>query len=178
MAPDAAGAETYAVLGRPFAFHSADGGATFERVTLPTGPQLFGGSSYVEPVAGGFTLVTTRQIDVASPSEVEVLRSIDGRTWDREAGAIPGVQHVAAVGPLGVVIGVDVPDGDGADHRLLSSRDGRLWSSDSVAELTGRDDVRGVSQIVVRGDRVAVSVRTGAPDQEVTGRVAIVGTPR
>ena len=220
-----------AVLGRPFAFHAAGGDAPFERVDVEASPQLLGGGAYVEPTADGFTLVTSRQADMTSPPQVEVVRSPDGRTWERQAGAIPGLQQVAAIGsvdghlavvghgdpsslyaelhpdgwrvtslaevlgvevgadrglfassaaigPLGVVVGVGVPAGDGTEYRVLASRDGRTWSSDSLRELTGRDDLRGVSQIVMRGDRVAVSVRTGAPEQEVTGRVAVVGTPR
>ena len=63
--------------------------------------------------------------------------------------------------------------------RILSSRDGAVWSDDAVNELAGRD-VSGVLRVTIVGERAVVAATLPVPkgSQEPSRQLALVGTPR
>lgn len=82
-----------ATLQEPFAFHGTDAG--FEPVTLPA-PFAFSGVLHTHP-DGGFVYAASVRRPPSSP-ELVLLRSLDGRTWEREPAGIAGIADVQSIG--------------------------------------------------------------------------------
>ncbi|MCU1377568.1 MAG: hypothetical protein JWN29_551 [Acidimicrobiales bacterium] len=83
----------------------------------------------------------------------------------------------AAIGPLGVVIGVTDATGDNSNSSVLASRDGSTWSRTSVDQLVGGRS-SGVQRIVIKDDRAVATVSLPNPDGKTSRQVSVVGTPR
>lgn len=164
--------------GRPQLLRSADGTA-WEVVAqdVPTTLLGFSGGSII-----GFGHTGDEPVATASAD--------GGTTWDTtdlaallDPDAVPGEHTVIAhdTGPLGaaVILGRYGPAGGPTDLTLLTSADGRAWSTTPLADVVGDADLDYVSWLAVGADRIAFTAVGPLPDGErIAPSRTFVGTPQ
>lgn len=161
-------------------FHSADGRA-WERIGDATGldwvtamGRLDGRPAMIGQTRRGAVLA--RSNGDGSWTSTELIRAVDPSIT-----ADSTVQPVAAgIGPLGAVVAVVVVNENEKPSqltpRLLVTRDGETWSDSALDDLAGQK-VRGVTRIVVAGDRALVTVGAASKDGDRLRQLVLVGSP-
>ncbi|MBV9664806.1 MAG: hypothetical protein JOZ37_12635 [Actinobacteria bacterium] len=128
-----------AIKHQPIGFYAPPGSTHFERIDLPT-PDGTGDATAVVAGKDGFDVVLSASYGVAPtktqqqpPSQLTIVHSADGRTWDGAPSVEHGVSWTSASGLLNGQPAI-VAEGDGGPVLLRSDGAGN-WTPTSLGAL-------------------------------------------